>query len=150
MIVPHNTADIKVEHVPPCMIGHRWEEIETHLQEGDDYWKEYYTLGSILTAILTGEMQVWEVLDKDDLLVVALTEFVDFPMCSVLRIIWIGGKNLRHAISALDFAEFVALRSKCSKVQFFGREGLERFVAPRGYRQHSVLYEKDLKGMREH
>lgn len=143
-------TDLEVYAVPANKIVADWDDIELFLKRGSEHWEEYYTLEWIFESLVSGKMMVWWLADDGGRFMLGLTEILDYPVRSVLRILWIGGSNLRYSLPALTYADIIAVRLKCSRIEVIGRKGFRKVLGSFGYEQKAVLYVKDLDDMKEH
>lgn len=79
-------------------------------------------------------MQVWTIAPRRCLMAVAVTEIVDYPLVSALRIVLLAG----HGMDAwqqdlLERLESFAVLHGASRLEAYGRKGFIRALKPLGF-----------------
>jgi hypothetical protein len=96
-------------------------------------------------AVHSGKMQMWLVYEGATLLAVVLTEVIDYPQLSALRVIAIGGVGMSHWQQALfdTFKQYCILWN-VSRIETVCRPGLERIMKPLGFEKRLVCLMKEI------
>ena len=117
-----------------------WPKVVPLLVKGKSAWEEYFELEDIRTMILSGRAQLWLPIEE----LVLITELVQHPKIMVLNLLIAVGDNLNEALKHLRDIELWAKELGATKAIGIGRKGFLRVLAPSGYRQRAVAFEKDL------
>jgi len=136
--------------VVPAVLEQLWDGVVPLFEKGKEYWEVFMSLEDIYRLIATGHYDLWLIMDDSDVLIVLLTELIQYPSVRVLRSLYVGGSDIDRALEALDQLELWARRSGVTRCEFSGRAGWEKKLRSRGYRRESVLLTKNLTGLTEH
>ena len=87
---------------------------------------------SLLQLCQSGEMQCWVAHENDEILVVALTEIVEYPLRKVLGIPFVGAKrgSIRRWLGHLEMLKDYARENDCEAIRGGGRFGWKRAIKP--------------------
>ena len=134
----------------PLTYKYYWDVCSQHLLKGEEFWGQFMTLNDIEQAIIEQRMQLWIAGDDGGPYMTMLTEVNLYPSTRTLRLLYVGGENMRRVFPFLQFIELWAHRQGCQMVEVLGRPQwlaiLERF----GYEFTSVLVGKDISQLKEH
>lgn len=103
------------------------------------------TTGALFQEFLAGKKTLWLVLNGDAFVAVAMTTVrtVDATGTRIFTLCDLAGKDVAKFADELTTAmEDSAAQSECSIIAVEGRTGWEKFLKPRGYREHARLWRK--------
>lgn len=100
---------------------------------------------ALFQEFLAGRKTLWLVRDGETFVAMALTTVrtVDATATRIFTLCDLAGKDVAKFADELTTAmEDSAAENDCSVIAVEGRSGWEKFLKPRGYRAHAVLYRK--------
>lgn len=103
------------------------------------------TTTALFQEFLAGRKTLWLVRDGEAFVAMALTKVstVDATATRIFTLCDLAGKDVAKFADELTTAmEDSAAQNDCSVIAVEGRSGWDKFLKPRGYRQHAVLYRK--------
>jgi hypothetical protein len=137
--------------VTPDILPTAWPHAKELLMEGGKYWREWATLGSIYENVLSRKKQLWLMNSETEFILGMLTEILNWPSHSELKILWMGGKEFdTGAHLFLDYIELWSRRQGVSKISLKGRKGWVRKLKAFDYELTEYVMTKDISGIREH
>lgn len=143
--------DLQLRIIQTSDLPKIWPHLISLFTKGRQYWEKHYSLADIYASILSGVTQLWVAKDEaHDVKLAMLTEVRVYPQTKVLRIIYLGGSQLKRALHHLEFVELWARRQGCASVEVLGRTGWLRRLETEGYEFEAVFLTKDLSEIKEH
>lgn len=118
--------------------------------EGAAEWERFLDLDDIHHELVAGRFRLWMALDGEGVTLALLTSEEEYPKRKVLRLLWMGGSELKSALPMLEIIELWAARRGVRTVEVLGRRAWARVLRPYGYAPRSVLVTKDLTRVKEH
>lgn len=105
-----------------------------------------FTALDILGRVADGTAQVYLAEGREgERQATLVTEVIDYPQGSALRVITLTGKDLRSWRNDLDWALMnLAEAMHCRWIEFAGREGFEKALEGLGYEKVYTVYSKEL------
>lgn len=125
-----------------------WEKVEPLIAKAVSHSKGRYSTKTIVDALLNRDMQLWIVLENNQVLGAGITEIIKFSTgLNMARMVTVSGKKFKEW---REYAEGVisawALEQGCQKMEGFGRTGLSRILKNKnGWRTVGVIMERDLE-----
>lgn len=119
-----------------------------YLAESAKWTKGRATVDDLLKFVVTGQMQLWVVMDKDTILGHTITEVKQYPQCKMLTIQYCAMQpGTLEAVEdhMQDLASRFARDAGCSGIEFIGRPGWRNTANKYGYATQSVTYQKFFK-----
>ncbi len=103
------------------------------------------TTAALFQEFLSGKKTLWLVLDEWAFVAMAMTtvKTVDSTGTRVFTLCDLAGRDVTKFADDLTTAmEDSAAQNDCSIIAVEGRAGWEKFLKPRGYRPHAILFRK--------
>jgi len=103
------------------------------------------TTTALFQEFLAGRKTLWLVRDGEAFVAMALTTIrtVDATASRIFTLCDLAGRDVAKFADELTVAlEDSAAQNNCNVIAVEGRAGWDKFLKPRGYRQHAVLYRK--------
>ncbi len=121
-----------------------WPEVRGLLHSALEYSGGRFSEKSILDCILTGEMQLWVVMDGIDIISVFVTNIMNYRTgLRVCDIILLSGNNMvKWLPDCTDRISEWASQIGCTKIQMMGRPGWEK--ALKNWGKISVAMERSV------
>ena len=123
-----------------------WEQVMAWLVKGCEQGRELTAI-DIMRAVWEKRMQLWAVYDTETGIIhaVVVTEITDYPSLKTCTVLLLVGERMPEWLHYLEETlEPWARENRCKTIRGWCREGLERTLAPRGWKRQRVLMEKDL------
>ena len=95
-------------------------------------------------SLMNQELQLWVALEENELLACMVTRIVSYPQKRLLRIIFIGGKDMDKWLENLPIVENFALTNGCTSLEIWGRKGWLKILKDWECTYHIIT--KDLTG----
>lgn len=121
-------------------VNDMWPQIETLLHRVAD---EKVTVEDIYHFVAEGRWLLWicEVPNDMSLTSVIVTEFIEYPQVTNLRIIFLSGDDEDWAYGIRTFEDFARI-NKCHSLEVLGRKGWERVLRESGYKLNYITLSK--------
>lgn len=134
--------------VPSESIPMWWGKLEALYKSTPETWADYEKLESIYEQHLSGRRILYICIVETELVFAISGTVQSYPMGKVVHLDWCAGRNVRDYIGlALSSLETLAWQVNAFEVQFSGREGWKKLLAPFGYHPTHVTYSKRLVGL---
>jgi hypothetical protein len=117
-----------------------WPQIEPLLDRVAD---EKVTLEDIYRFVMEGRWMLWVIENPDSFILttVIITEFIEYPQVTNLRIIFLSGDDEDWAYGIHVLEDFARV-NKCHTLEVLGRKGWERVLRGRGYKLNYITLGK--------
>lgn len=138
--------EVEISLVPSWEVKNIWNKVEGFLKEATDMSEGRYDIEDLKTKLCAGEFQLWVVFDeKYEILAAITSSFMQYPKCKMLCGQFLGGikMSLWHDKFVATFDNW-ARDNKCVAIEFSGRAGWGKVLAPHGYREVFRTYQRDL------
>lgn len=121
-------------------VDEMWPQIEVLLDRVAD---EKVSTEDIYRFVAEGRWMLWvgEVPDTFVLTAVIITEFIEYPQVTNLRIIFLSGDDEDWAYGIQVFEDFARV-NKCHSLEVLGRKGWERVLRDQGYKLNFITLSK--------
>ena len=109
--------------IRPDHIDGIWPDVEPHLErcvphsEGELETEDFHQL------LANGEMQLWLAMEDEEILAAMVSQIVSYPRKRILRIIAIGGGEMKRWLPFLPGLEEWALENGATGLECWGRKG---------------------------
>lgn len=137
--------------IPPEQVENIWSVVREHLRPAIDLSGERWRQEYVYARLVTGQQQLWVVLNDIGLIFGAMTtEPIAYPERRALAIHFLGGVNFDGWYEEIlkPVIEF-AKRQKCTVLECLGRDGFWKWFEPSGFEKTAVFYELDLRHKEE-
>ena len=130
--------------VYPDEVPHIWDQVEPLLSKATPYSEGEVEAQDFAYLIINNEMQLWVSTEDKNITAAMVTQVVHYPRKKVLRIIALGGKDLRKMQKKFEpILEGYAIKAGCSALEAWTRRGLLRLV--KDWKQSYIIITKDIK-----
>ncbi len=126
-----------------------WPDVERWLLRAPKYWQDHFAIEDIRKFVKDGKAQLWVEFDEGGPHIAAITEVIEYPKKRALKVLWVGGSDVKRAFQSLGYIEIWARRSKCETVEILGRPAWLRLLKPFDYREKAVYLEMDISSLWE-
>lgn len=90
-------------------------------------------------------MAIMSIADGGEIVASCVCEFVDYPQLRALRVVALGGKDMKKWLSQLiEFLDTWAIEQKMDRVEQMGRDGWMRVLNEYGYKKRYTFMTKEL------
>lgn len=143
---PVGISPLRLSLIPPDLIDQVWEQAAPYLQESADLSRGRYLLSDIRQKIEQSEWHLWVVFEPGPHVVAAITSsFAYYPQAKALQGQFLGGTRLAEWRDMFcDTFDRWAKDNGCRFIEFVGRPGWVRALAPNGYEERFRIYYRDL------
>ena len=145
--VPDNLS-VMLWSGPPA--NYIWDDVVPLLEQGKEHFEEYYTIEDLRILLCSGKLVLWTAADEGGIILVMLVELIDFPVQSLVRVIYIGGKDVKKVLPVIDMLHLWAKRHGAGSIEFHARVGWLHLLEPHGYVFKSVNIVRELDDVKEH
>ena len=98
----------------------------------------------IYNALIARTMKLWLAFDGATLKGCMVTQLANYPRIKVLSIVAAGGRDAREWMQFDSTISEYARILDCEAIEFLGRQGWEKMVAPYGYKPVVTVFRKTL------
>jgi len=119
-----------------------------YLLESAEWTKGRANADDLIRLVVTGQMQLWVVMDENTVLGHTITEIKQYPQCKMLVIQYCAmepGTLEKVEDHMQDLAARFAKDAGCDGIEFVGRPGWRNTAHKYGYTTQSVTYQKFFK-----
>jgi hypothetical protein len=117
-----------------------WPSIEEKLERVAD---DKVHVSDIYDFVIDGVWMLWacQVPETSEITSVVVTEFINYPQVTNLRVIFLSGDDEDWAYGMSVFEDFARI-NKCHDVEVLGRKGWERVLKDRGFKLNHITLSK--------
>src|SRR5262245_34433996 len=139
---------LKVSLIPKEAVDREWPVLRRFLLPAMLVSNGRIAEEEILAQVKEGAVQLWAGFDDARVCYgAAVTRFQEYSAYRSLFVVLLGGLDMEVNIEpVLDTWEQLAREQGCSKLEFIGRRGWKRVLGPWGWKECSVLLERDVDG----
>ena len=138
--------------VHPRYLDSVWDRVSVCLKRATDHSAGRFSVHSVYDGIVSGDQLLWVLVRGDDeLLLVATTQFIFYPLRKNLCVMFMGsadhGERLwfDHRSVIVGALEDFALQHGCHGIELTGRAGWQRVLKKFGFEKKFLVLEKDLQ-----
>lgn len=125
-------------------INEIWPTVEPIIKSAVSRSRGKYTTGDVMVGLMEGYMQLWTVVDGDDIAGACVTEIIDYPSKKVFVIMFLAGEDWDNWNEAHEVLEHHARAKDCDSIEIWGREGWAKLLPKMGYEKTMIVMEKAL------
>ena len=114
--------------VPPEMVPQVWAYILPHIEAAAVHCEGELEPEDFYPDLVSGEMQLWLVLKGTEVAATVITQIIPYPRKKILRILCLGGKQMRDWYFLFDQIENYAILEGCVAIEAWARKGFERVL----------------------
>jgi hypothetical protein len=131
--------------VPHGVIHTALPQVIPYLKVSEEWTRGRSNIDDILNFILSGRMQLWVVLEDQQIHGHLITEVKDYPRCKMFVVQYCAMEP--HVLASVEdqmqeFAEAYARKTGCAGIEFVGRPGWTKSMKKYGYDVQSVMFQK--------
>ena len=128
-------------YVKPEDVSDYWQLVGPILKKATDVSEGRYSISDLKERCESGAFQLWLVIDNGRVNAALTFSISIFPQKRILSIHYLGGEMMKDWIAPLaDFMQRMTLVQQCDGLEFVGRPGWEKVLAPFGLRKAFVHY----------
>jgi hypothetical protein len=119
-----------------------------YLEESAEWTKGRAGVDDLVRFVVSGQMQLWVVVDEDEILGHTITEIKQYPQCKMLVIQYCAmqtGTLEQIEDHMQNLATRFAKDAGCDGIEFIGRPGWRNTANKYRYTTQSVTYQKFFK-----
>lgn len=139
------SARVSIALISKSEVDEVWRDAAHLVRLSQKRVESYTGMSDIYEDLLSGEMQLWLVKVEDKLKAAVVTMVEQHPRKSILRVMHVGGFDMKlwldHLIDALTFA---AKRAGCKNILADCRLGWAKKLPLRGWKEAARLYELEI------
>lgn len=138
-------SDAKVVYVPPGLVDREWPVAGPLLDLARRRFSSKMDLNDLYRDLKSGEQQLWIVLSGKDMKAAMTTLVEPHPKCSVLRVMLLGGRDMRlWRDSALHVIKDAARQLGCKTIEVNARLGWAKHAGKYGFKETARIYELEI------
>lgn len=131
--------------VPHGVIHTALPQVIPYLKVSEEWTRGRSNIDDILNFILSGRMQLWVVIEGQQIHGHVITEVKDYPRCKMFGVQYCAMEP--HILASVEdqmqeFAEAYARKTGCAGIEFVGRPGWTKSMKKYGYDVQSVMFQK--------
>lgn len=135
----------RVSLVPHSEIGKVWPKVSRYLKLASDQSYGRYRLIDIWEKLTSNEHQLWIVFDDDQIVAAITSTFTFYPQCTSLHGQFLGGDRLEEWRDKFcEIFDNWGRDNGCKFIEFTGRPGWAKALAPNGYKEVYRIFQKEL------
>ena len=140
-------AELQITLIPHWEVKHVWDKVSRMLKLATDQSQGRYNLSDVKAKLEANEFQLWVIFEEPFEVVAAVTSsFATYPQCHCLCGQFLGGDRMDEWKDKFCVLfDSWGRDNKCDIVEFTGRAGWGKVLAPNGYREVFRTYQRDLK-----
>jgi len=129
------------DRILPAELAGVWQQFAEVLGDCRETWYPWWDIRDIKAHLLTGDSQLWTVIDEKGIYLWFMTEIIIYPRQTELRIWWASGVQFTACVPIVipamrSYARHVGART----ITMVGRTGFERVLKPFGVKVQNVTY----------
>lgn len=123
-------------------IDNIWPVAEHLLKRVEDHKVH---LSDMYEFVRQGVWMLWvcQIPDTNEITSVIITEFIEYPQVTNLRVIFLSGDDEDWAYGMSVFEDFARI-NQCHDVEVLGRKGWERVLKSRGFKLNHITLSKEI------
>lgn len=129
-------------------IKNAWTDVEQGVGKALEHAHGEITVHDVLQNVMNDKALIWAVVETEPvqrLLAVAVTEIIEYPQVTALRVLGLAGTELHTWFMRLDEAfQHFARTHGCTRIESACRRGLGRMLVGYGYGEAYVTLIKEV------
>ena len=118
----------KVSVLNPDEVEPVWKFVLPHLERAARYSDGQMEAGDFLPFLINGDMQLWVAVEDHECLAAMVTQIITYPRKRILRVIGMGGREMKRWYPYLGMLERFALENGCTELEGWTKRGLLRLL----------------------
>lgn len=141
----NESPEYRISLVPHSEIENIWPKVSRYLKLASDQSYGRYRLIDIREKLENNEHQLWIVFDDQQIVAAITSTFTFYPQCTSLHGQFLGGDNLEDWRDKFcDIFDSWGRDNGCKFIEFTGRPGWSKALAPNGYKEVFRIFQKEL------
>ncbi len=137
---------VEITSIPTKLVHTYWYDLYKYIDSALMHSLGEVTSVQLLEMILAEKAQLWGVAREGIFIGAAVTEVVQYPNTSALRITTLGGEGMAKWVDDMGkVLEKFAKSIGASRIEAVGRKGFIRRLAPLGYRPAYTIMIKEVE-----
>jgi len=129
-----------IRYIDPNAIDSYWPIVSTYIESAID---EELDLLDVYNKLMDETMALIVVSDNG-IQAACVIEFVDYPKINAMRVVALGGQNMKKWLSQLiEFLDTWAVDQKVDRIEQMGRDGWLRVLNEYGYQKRYTFMTKE-------
>lgn len=121
-----------------------WPHVVEHLERAVAFSDGELKTEDFLSFLLAEEMQLWVAVGDRECVAAMVTQIIVYPRKKILRVIAIGGRDMKIWMQNIDMLENYALAMGCTELEAWTKRGFLRVL--KDWKMSHIVIKKDLKG----
>jgi len=135
---------LKAHLIQPEDIQYVWEEVVPLLKKVTRHTEGELEPEDFFKPLTFGEMQLWIAIERDNIEAAMVTQKIEYPQKTILRIISLAGEDFEKIRGFQNMVESFAIKTGCSALEMWGRKGWKKLLPD--WKDTYIVYTKDLQG----
>ena len=129
--------ELKGTGVPHDMVDDFWSESLPWIESALKHGHGEFEADDIHDALVNKDMQLWVIYEKpkNNIVLVVVTQILDYPRMKVCRIVVLGGESHLLWETKLFILEEWAKEQGCKRIEAYCRDGLQKKLEKLGYKK---------------
>jgi hypothetical protein len=121
-----------------------WPFVIEHLERAVAFSDGEIETEDFLPLLLDEEMQLWVAVGDGECVAAMVTQVIIYPRKKILRVIAVGGRDMKIWMKNIDMLENFALAMGCTELEAWTKRGFLRVL--KDWKMSHIVIKKDLKG----
>jgi len=121
-----------------------WPFVIEHLERAVAFSNGEIETKDFLPLLLDEEMQLWVAVGDGECVAAMVTQIIIYPRKKIMRVIAIGGRDMKIWMKNIDMLENFALAMGCTELEAWTKRGFLRVL--KDWKMSHIVIKKDLKG----
>jgi len=114
--------------VPPDQVSSVWAYVLPHIEAAVKHSEGELQPEDVFPNLCMGDMQLWVVVNDTKLQATVITQIIDYPRKTILRVLCLGGRGLKEWYHLFYQIEDFAKSNNCSAIEAWARKGFEKML----------------------
>lgn len=116
-------------YIPSAEVPRVWEMVQGYLGKAVEYVNGEMALEDFRQDLISGRKQLWVIAENYKPKGACITEIADYPRKRIIRVLLLGGEDIKSWIGELlETGEAWARRIGAKSIEIDGRKGWVRFL----------------------
>lgn len=143
--MPVSGDDLSLELVPAYCVEITWPSVLPFLQSASDRGPGWLDMDAVKSDCATGKRNLWRVVSRENGVVAGcVTTVSEEDGERVMDWTIFAARGMRSMMDLEKLVENTAREHGVTRMRSYSRIGMERRMAPLGYRKIGVILEKDI------
>ena len=139
--------ELEAFQIAPEGIDSFWEDLQPFFEKALIWNRGEFGLEDLYGRLKKGFMQVFMVQENGEIKLVLVTEFVQYPQYSTVRICLAAGEELKKAEKFYSYFANWALMNGAIEIEAMVRPSMARLLRSFGFKESRIEVRKDLRNI---